>query len=118
MTSVASRFKDALWSIRRAFGMEADIDRIINFVVFDRDLDETKIFLTYPRRVPEHFQSALLARIREIVRQYEHYRRSKKGYHKIIKGIRFLENVVRVGADGCCLSEDKNDGFRLELKST
>lgn len=116
MTSVASRFKDALWSIRRAFGMEADIDRIIPFVVFERELDETKVFLTYPRRIPEHFQSALLARIREIVRQYDCYRRTKKGYHKIIKGIIFLENVVRVGFDGCVLVEDKNDGFRLELK--
>lgn len=116
MTSVASRFKDALWSLRRAFGMEADIDRIISYVVFDRDLDESKIFLAYPRRTPEDFRSALLVRIKEIVRQYERYRCTKKGYHKIVKGIVFLENVVRVGADGCCLSEDKNDGFRLELK--
>ena len=116
MTSVGSRFKDALWSLRRAFGMEADLDRIISYVAFDRELDESKVFITYPRRVPEHFQSALLARIREIVRQYERYRLTKKGYHKIIKGVRFLENVVRVGFDGCCLSEDANDGFRLELK--
>ncbi|MCK5602730.1 hypothetical protein KAR91_12695 [Candidatus Pacearchaeota archaeon] len=116
MTNIASRFKDALWSIRRAFGMEPDLDRIINFVAFDRDLDETKVFITYPRRIPEDFRSALLARIREIVRQYDRYRCSKKGYHRVVKGIMFLENVARVGADGCCLSEDKNDGFRLELK--
>ena len=116
MTSIASRFKDALWSVRRAFGMEADIDRIISFVVFERELDETKVFLTYPRRIPEHFQSALLARIREIVRQYDYYRRSRKGYHKVVKGIIFLENVVRVGFEGCSLVEDKNNGFRLELK--
>ena len=116
MTSVASRFKDALWSMRRAFGMEADIDPIISYVAFDRELDETKVFITYPRRVPEHFQSALLARIQEIVRQYEHYRLVKKGYHRVIKGIQFLENVVRVGFDGCLLIEDANDGFRLELK--
>ncbi len=116
MTSVASRFKDALWSLRRAFGMEADLDRIISYVAFDRELDETKIFLTFSRRTPEHFQSALLARIREIVCQYDCYRRTKKGYHKIIKGVRFLEEVARNGFDGCYLSEDKNDGFRLELK--
>ena len=116
MTSVASRFKDALWSIRRAFGMESDLDRIISYVAFDRELDESKVFITYPRRIPEDFRSALLARIREIVRQYEHYRLMKKGYHRVIKGVRFLENVVHVGADGCCLSEDKNDGFRLGLK--
>ncbi len=116
MTPVASRFKDALWSLRRAFGMEADLDRIISYVAFDRELDENKVFLTYTRRVPEHFQSALLTRIREIVRQYEHYRLMKKGYHRVIKGVRFLEEVARVGFDGCVLIEDKNDGFRLELK--
>ena len=116
ITKVAGRFKDALWSVRHALGMEAELDRIIRYVAFNHDLDETKVFPNYPRRVPGHFQSALLAHIREIVRQYERYRETGKGYHKVIKGVQFLENVARVGFDGCCLSEDKNDGFRLELK--
>ncbi len=116
ITKIAGRFKDALWSVRHALGMEADLDRIIRYVAFNHDLDETKVFLTFSRRTPEHFQSALLTCIREIVRQYERYRETKKGYHKVIRGVQFLENVARVGFDGCILVEDKNDGFRLELK--
>ena len=115
MIPIAFRFRDALWSIRREFGMETDIDRIISFIVFDRKFNED-MFITYPKRVPEDFRSALLARIRDIVRQYYAYRLTKKGYHRVLKGIYFLENVVRYGFKGCLLIEDKAGSFRLALR--
>lgn len=115
MTSIATRFRDALWSIKREFGMEADIDRIISFVVFERDFNEN-ILIAYPKRIPEDFKMALLARIQQIVRQYWAYRQTKKGYHRVVKGILFLENVARYRFDGCQLVEDKIVGWQLELK--
>ena len=116
MTLIASRFKDVLWSLQREFGMKTDIDRIISFIVFDRKFDED-IFITYPVRIPEDFKSALLARIREITRQYWRYQQTRKGYHKILKGILFLEAVARHRFVGCRLVEDKAGSFQLELRS-
>ena len=119
MLPIASRLKDAVWSIRQAFGLENDLDRIIPFLVRDENLSPERldqVFIVYPKRVPEDYKSALLARIQQIVRQYYVYRLTKKGYHKILKGIYLLENVVRHGFGGCRLVEDKVVGFQLELK--
>lgn len=95
--------------------MEADIDRLVSFIVFDREFGED-IFITYPIRIPEDFKSALLARIREVTRHYWRYHQTRKGYHKILKGLFFLEAVARHRFEGCLLVEDKNKGFQLELK--
>lgn len=115
MTPVSSRMKDALWSIRRQYGMESDLDRIIKFIVFDQNFTEN-LFVDYPTRIPEVFTSALLARIRQTIREYWTYRQTRKGYHKVIKGIIFLEDVARYGFEGCQLVPDKNTGYVLELK--
>ena len=99
--------------------MKTDLDRILRFVVFDRDLDENQLedlFATYPGRIPEDFGSALLERIRQITRQYWSYRRVRKGYHKVLRGIIFLENVARFGYEGCQLFHDSRFGWRLEVK--
>ena len=120
MLPIASRLKDALWSLRRRYGMENDLDRILPFIVFERDLNRDQLedlFVTRSRRVPEDFKSALLARIQQIVRYYWAYRETHKGYHKVLKGIIFLENVTRFGFEGCRLIEDENTGYQLELKS-
>lgn len=119
MLPITSRLKDAIWSIRREFGLENDLDRIILFLVRDENLSPEqldKVFIVYPKRVPEDYKSALLARIQQIVRQYYAYRLTKKGYHRILKGIYFLENVIRFGFEGCLLVEDKIVGFQLELR--
>ena len=119
MLPITSRLKDAVWSIRREFGLESDLDRIIPFLVRDENLSPERlddIFIVYPKRVPEDYKSALLAKIQRIVRQYYVYRLTKKGYHKIVKGIHFLENVARYRFEGCLLVEDKIVGFQLELK--
>ncbi len=121
MSQPAHRLRDALGSIRRRYGMETDLDRIIGFLVFNKVLTEEQLndlFIAYPTRVPEDFKSALLARIQKIIRQYWNYQRDKTGYHKIIRGVRFLENVARHGFGGCRLRPDKLVGYRLELKAT
>jgi len=99
--------------------MGNDLDRIRKPIVFEQNLTQDQIdglFVTYPKRTPEDFKSALLARIQQIVRQYYIYRATKKGYHKVRKGISFLENVARYQFGGCILVEDKINGFQLELK--
>lgn len=119
MTPVASRLKDALWSIRCRYGMENDIDRIIPFLVFDRDLSRTELedlLVDYPKRPPADFKSALLAQIQKTIRVYWFYRVNRKGYHKVLKGIYFLEHVVRYGFEGCCLIFDADTGYYIELK--
>lgn len=120
MLPITSRLKDAIWSIRREFGLENDLDRIIPFLAFDKPLSLTQlndIFIIYPKRTPEDFPSALLAKIHQIMRQYVVYRSTKQGYYRILKGAMFLENVIRKGFVGCVLVEDKVSGFQLELRS-
>lgn len=119
MLPVTSRLKDALWSIRREFGLGNDLDRIIPFIIRDEAMSSDRLdglFVAYPKRVPEDYISALLARIQRIVRQHEAYRSTRKGYHKVLKGVYFLENVARYRFDGCVLVKDKIVGWRLELK--
>jgi len=119
MTSIAVRLKDALWSLRRRYGMESDIDRIIPFLVFERELTQDQLeslFTTYSRHTPEDFKSALIIRIQQIVRHYWQYNRVHEGYHKVLKGIRFLENVVRFGFEGCRLIHTHSVGYQIELK--
>ena len=119
MLSVSSRLKDVLWSIRRLYGLEAAIDRVLPFIVFERNLNRDQLnmlFATYPRRVPEDFKAALLARIQEIVYLYWEYRRTNKGYHKVLRSMLFLEAVARHGFEKCTLTPDKTGSFRLELK--
>ncbi len=120
MTKVASRLKDTLWSLRRRFGMENDLDRFFACIVFERELTEDQfenLFVSYPKRVPANFISTLLAQVCNTVRVYRKYCLTRKGYHRVIKGIVFLENVVRVGALGCVVVPDSVTGYRLELKS-
>lgn len=120
MTKIASRLKDVLWSIRRRYGMETDIDQCLPLIVFERIFTQDQLdnlFITYSKRTPEDFKSALLNRIRQAVCQYMTYLRSKKGYHKVLKCIVFLENVVRYGlSEGCRLVFDENTGYILEIK--
>lgn len=119
MPSPTSRLSDALWSLRREFGLGNDLDRIRKAIIFEQTLSQDRIdglFIIYPKRVPEDYKSALLARIQEIVRQYWIYCSTRKGYHKIAKGIIFLENVARFRFEGCQLVYDKNTGYRLEIK--
>ncbi len=116
---ITTRLNDALWSLRREFGMETDIDRICRATRFKQTLSPEQIddlFISYPKRVPEDFKSALIARIQEIVRMYWAYRVDQKGFHKLRKGILFLENVARFRFAGCRLVEDKVTGFQLEIK--
>lgn len=120
MIQVAGRLKDALWSLRMRFGMEADIDRVFPFVISDQKLDREQLenlFIAYPKLVPEDFKSALVARIRQIIRQYWAFRNTRKGFHKIIRNILFLEEVARFGFDGCRLVHNQSTGYQLVLKS-
>ena len=120
MLPIATRLKDALWSVRQRHGMESDIDRIIPYLVFEQNLSEDalgNLFVDYPKRVPEDFKLALIAQIQQIVRLYWQYQQTRKGYHKILKGVIFLENVVRYGFEGCRLIFDKNTGYHLELRN-
>ncbi|KKM07112.1 hypothetical protein LCGC14_1737220 [marine sediment metagenome] len=119
MPAIASRLKDVLWSLRRRFGMEADLDRIIPYVAFERTLTRSEVenlFPIYPKRVPEEFKSALLDRVQQMIREYQRYQETRKGYHRVLKGMKFLEKVAGLGFEGCCLIFNKNTGFRLELK--
>lgn len=119
MTPTASRLKDVLWSIRRRFGMETDIDRLFPLFVFDRKWTREQVedlFITYPKRTPEEFRAALVAYIRQTIRHYWQFDQTRKGYHKVLKGVKFLENVVRCGSEGCRLVEDKFGSFCLELR--
>ncbi len=116
MVPIASRLKDALGSIRRAYGLAADIDPIVQFIVFEREFTEN-IFIDYPKRVPKNFNSALLDLIRHVVRLYASYVSERKNYHKVLRGILALEDAVRHGPDAYDLLEDKNTGFFLQLKS-
>ena len=66
--SITNRFKDVLWSLKREFGLAADIDRIITPVAFERirgmDQDQLEdLFISPPRRTPADFHAALLAEI-------------------------------------------------------
>ena len=115
MLPIANRLKDALWGIRRQYGLTADIDRIFPFIVFEREFTED-LFIDYPRRIPKDFNSALLDLIRHVVRLYASYISERKNYHKVLRGILALEDTVRHGPDAYDLLEDKNTGFFLQLK--
>ena len=120
MTSVASRLKDALWSVRRKFGMESDIDRLIPYLAFEREVSDDQfnaLFATYPKRIPEAFKPALFAHIKLTMRLYYQYRRFKRQYHKLITAIAFIENVVRYGFEKCNLVPDNTVGYKLQLKA-
>jgi len=100
---VTNRLNDTLWSLRREFGMENDLDRIRKPIVFERNLNSDQVddlFTNYPKRVPEDFRTALLARIQEVVRLYWAYISTHKGFHKLWQGILFLENVTRFKFEG------------------
>ena len=116
---VTSRLNDTLWSLRREFGMENDLDRIRKPIIFERNLNSNQVddlFTNYPKRVPEDFRAALLARIQEVVRLYWTYISTHKGFRKLWQGILFLENGARYKCEGCRLTYDPNDGYRLELR--
>ena len=102
MLPVTSRLKDAVWSVRRRYGMESDIDRIIPYLAFDGHFTNedqlNKLLVTYPKRTPEDFKAATIILIQDTVRAYWSYRQTQKGYHRILKGI------------------VKNTGFQLVLK--
>ena len=119
MISVALRLKDAIWSLRRRYGMESDIDRIIKYLVFEQDLSRDQlesILVVYPKRIPEDFRSALIARIQRAIRNYWSYHQTRKNYHRVLRDIRFLETVAGVGFEGCRLVYNKNTGYQLELR--
>lgn len=119
MTPIASRLKDVLWSVRQQFGLENDIDRLISFIAFERTLTEDQLndlFISYPKRIPEEFRAVLIARIQQIIRQYWAYCQTQKGYHKVLRGVLFLENVCRYKQEGCRLVDTGSTGYRLELK--
>ncbi len=116
---IATRFKDALWSLRERFGVQPDVDRIIPFVAFGWKLTAEKLeqlFLPYTERVPEDFKAALIAQIQEATRNYWGYVQTRKGFHRILKDIIFLENVARFGENGFRLRYDENTGYHLEIK--
>ncbi len=116
---IADRFKGALWSLRERFGVQPDVDRIIPFIAFGRILTAEgleQLFLPYTERVPEDFKAALIARIQEATRNYWEYTTTRKGFHRILKDIIFLENVARFGESGFRLRYDENVGYHLELK--
>lgn len=119
LIKVTSRLSDTLWSLRREFGMENDLDRIRKPIIFEWNLNSDQVddlFTNYPKRVPEDFRAALLARIQEVVRLYWAYISTHKGFRKLWQGIMFLENVTRLKFEGCILVYNKNTGYRLELK--
>lgn len=120
MLKVTSRLNDALWSLRREFGMGSDLDRLRKPILFEWDMPPEKVddlFTNYPKRVPADYKAALLDRIQEVIRLYWAYINTKKGFHRLWHGILFLENVARCRAfEGCQLVHDKNTGYRLELK--
>ena len=118
MTPEANRLRDVLWSLRREFGLEADIDRFFTIVTRDRLTEDqmNNLIVSYPLRVPEDFKSALLARMQQSVRRFWLYRKTRKGRHLILQDILFLENVARHRFAGCRLVEDEVVGFVLELK--
>jgi hypothetical protein len=95
------------------------IDRVLPFIVFEQKLNRDQLenlLVTYPKRVPEDFKAALIVRIQQIIRQYWSYCSTRKGYHKVLKGVVFLENVARYGFEGCQLVPVKSVGYQLELK--
>ncbi len=119
MTAIASRLKDALWSIRRRYGCEPDIDRIIPFLVFNHQPDLyqlNNILISYPNHTPEDFKAALVIRIQQTTRAYWTYQQTRKGYYRLLKRILFLEAVVRCGFEGCDLVFNETRGYELELK--
>ena len=118
--SIANRFKDTLWSVRQRFKLEQDLDPIIKYLSFEQDLDENALndlFIDHPTRVPFNFNAVLIARVQQITRQYWTYQQTRKGYHKVRRGILFLEDVCRVGPKGCVLLPDKIVGHTLELRA-
>jgi len=123
MTTIAGRLRDILLALKKQFGMASDLDRLIPYVAFEKDLTRDQLnnlFVTYPARVPEDYRSALVIEIQKTIRRYWHYCQSKPtptSRAKIKASIIFLEEVVRRGFEGCILTPDKVVGFRLELKS-
>ena len=116
---VASRFKDALWSARRAFGMEPFIDPMIRLVAFPDTwtLDQIDKRLTPPPpRISASYEAAFYARLYQAMTHFRIYSDTKKGYQKVIRDITSIEDVVRLGFEGCNLVDDPNRGYRLELK--
>ena len=119
MSPIAPRLKDAIWSVRKEYGLEADIDRVFPFIALEQNLTLDQLnglFADRPKRTPFDFGLALFARIKQTVYYYWQYKQTGKGYHRVVKGIIFLENVVRHGEKGCRLVEDQSVGFVLELK--
>lgn len=117
-TSITGRFKDAVWSVRQQFRLGQDLDKIVHYLAFEQDLDENALndlFIDHPTRIPYDFNAALIARIQQITRQYWAYQQNRKGYHRILRSVLFLEDICRVGFRGCRLTPDEFVGHILEL---
>ena len=114
------RFKDILWLLRVQFGFEPDIDRILPFVVFSRDLAKQQFencLVDYPKRTPEDYRAALCIEIQRAARIFWQYTTERKGYHKLVKQLKFLEFVLRHGFSHCQLILTKNTGYQLVKKT-
>ena len=122
MTPTAKRLKDVLLTLRRYYGMEHDLDRIIRFVATDNGIENREcddLFASHPIRTPEDFRAVLLARIRDIIRCYWAYLATGKNRHLVLGEIRFLEMLAGEAHSGCKryrIVPDKIVGHKLELK--
>ena len=119
--NIDNRLKDALWNLRQRIpGLEADVDRFLPYVLLKQELTDDQfesLFIAYPKRVPEDFKSALVARIHQVLRKLRKHRlQGKPGAVEMLREIQFLEAAARGGFDGCRLIVDEIVGYRLELK--
>lgn len=97
MTPLSSRLKDALWSLRRRFGIGRDINKIIEFVIFDTPVTERQIdeIVGVDPRSHGNFDLNLITQAHQTFLQYRQYQQTGKGYHRVMKGIIALENAAR-----------------------
>jgi len=111
MKPLDARFRDTLLAVRGRFGFEADIDRIIPFVALGRG-DAEDILIDHGQA--HDFRSALLDRVQETARNYATCRKTGRKRAATLRGIDFLDEVVRRQGRDCDLIET-GSGVRLEL---
>ncbi len=116
--SIAHRLRDVLLLVRRKYGMEPVIDRLLPYLTQEQDISGDRFSQLLPTcevRVPADHRAATIARIREVVQDYWGFRKLGKGRHKVLGGIRFLKALAeaRHGFEGYSFEHDETTGYRL-----
>lgn len=118
MDDFTLRLKTILEALRARWGLEHEIDRFLSYIALDLNLTEDDLFPVRVTEIPNDFKMAVIAQIQRIIRGYCRWRKDKRGIHKVLTGIKFLESILEHGEEGFTFVHEVPTGYRLVRKAS